>query len=167
MAQSDRSRRRLLLLTLAAPVALAACQPPPPPPPPPPLLVVTNIAAPFRVVAINRQQNEVLVQGANGAFGVPIARGARNLGRVRPGATVVVEQAAGGAVQFSPTNLRTDPDASPITIRYIRPGGNALVAAMPTGATQELVVQDPTVAAFITRIGVNQQATAIIRTVPQ
>lgn len=96
----------------------------------------------------------VLETSGGAVIDMTAAPHARNLGSLRPGARVVVEYDASGAVRIAPAS-RMGRDAGGrmrATLREVAVGGNSLVLAGPAGETQEVTLQSPSMMAFATRL---------------
>jgi len=166
MARRIVTRRGLLLSTLAVPAVVAACAPPEPPPPPPPTLVVSSAAAIGTVIQSDPAGRGVTVRAQDGIFSVGATEGSRRGMRHRTGGRVLVVFTEGVPPRLAPATQINDPARNLVTIQALNPGATELIVLGPQGGAQTVYVQDPAIAAFLTRVGRGSRVSLLFRQVP-
>ncbi len=154
--------RRLLLHAALLPLAgcvLPATPSAPPQPaatnePPPPVLA--SLAAFATVRLLDPGTRHAVLETSGGAvLDMTAAPQARNFGALRQGARVVVEYDAGGTVRIAPVARLARANAGGrilATVREVAVGGSSMQLAGPDGGTHYVVLQNPPMMAFATRL---------------
>lgn len=166
MARPIVTRRGLLLSSLAVPAALAACAPQEPPPPPPPQLVVSSAAAIGTVIQSDPAERGVTVRANDGIFSVGAPENSRRGLGYRAGGRVLVVFTENSPPRLAPPGQLNDPARNLVTIQAVNPGATELIVLGPQGGAQTVYVQDPAIAAFLTRVGPGSRASLSFRQVP-
>jgi hypothetical protein len=156
---TSTTSRRLLVLAALLPLggcALPPLTPPTPPAPEPPKPVLASLAAFATVRFFDPASRQAVLETAGGAvLDMTASPEVRRFGTIRQGARVVVEYEANGIVRIAPAARLTRADAAGrlrATVREVAVGGGSMVLSAPGRDEQEVVLRNPPMMAFATRL---------------